>query len=120
MAKIPVSDAQKAAYDRLCATHPEIERKGKNLLYTSVNGHMFTVFSTDAKLGIRLPKVERLKFIEEHDSSILRSYGHNMPEYVTISDEMLEDTDTLAPYLAMSYAYVSGLKPKPTTKKKKK
>lgn len=120
MAKTPVSEAQKAAYDRLLATHPKIERKGKNLLYTSVNGHMFTVFSTEAKLGIRLPKAEREAFIEEHHSSILRSYNHNMPEYVTIPDSMLEDTETLAPYLAKSYEYVSSLKPKPTTRKKKK
>lgn len=120
MSKVSVTEAQKAAYDRLCATHPEVARKGKNLLYTSVNGHMFTVFSTEGKLGIRLPKAEREAFIKEHDSSILRSYGHNMPEYVTISDEMLEDTEALAPYLAMSYEYVSALKPKPTKKPKKK
>jgi hypothetical protein len=56
MDRKPVSEEQIEAYDRLLATHPDIERKGKNLLYTSVNGHMFTLFSTDAKLGIRLPK----------------------------------------------------------------
>lgn len=78
MAKKPVSKQQLEAYDRLLATHPDIERKGKNLFYTSVNGHMFTVFSTEAKLGIRLPKA------------------------------------------AMSYDYVTSLKPKPTTKPKKK
>jgi hypothetical protein len=120
MEKTPVSEKQKAAYDRLIATHPEIERKGKNLLYTSVNGHMFTLFSTDAKLGIRLPKAEREAFLAEFDTTILRSYGHNMPEYVTIPDALLEDTDTLAPYLRMSYDYVTSLKPKPTTKPKKK
>ncbi|MFT4605645.1 MAG: hypothetical protein ACI9W4_002389 [Rhodothermales bacterium] len=116
MAKIPVSDVQKAAYDRLLATHPEIERKGKNLLYTSVNGHMSTVFSTDPQLGIRLPKAEREAFSAAHNSSILRSYGHNMPEYVTISDEMLDDAEALAPYLELSYTYVTSLKPKPTKK----
>ena len=81
MERIPVSTEQQAAYDRLLATHPEIERKGKNLLYTSVNGHMFTVFSTNAKLGIRLPKAEREAFLAE---------------------------------------YVTSLKPKPTTKPRKK
>ncbi len=120
MEKKPVSDEQKAAYDRLLATHPEIERKGKNLLYTSVNGHMFTVFSTNAKLGIRLPKDEREAFLEKFDTTILESYGHNMPEYVTVPDDLLDDTDALAPYLAMSYDYVSSLEPKPTKKPKKK
>ena len=115
-----MSDEQKAAYDHLLATHPEIERKGKNLLYTSVNGHMFTVFSTEAKLGIRLPKADREAFLDEFDTTILRSYDHNMPEYVTIPDALLEDTQVLAPYLRMSYEYVCGLKPKPTKKPKKK
>jgi len=120
MDKKPVSKEQRDAYDRLLATHPEIERKGKNLLYTSVNGHMFTVFSTEAKLGIRLPKPEREAFLSEFDTTILRSYNHNMPEYVTIPDALLEDTETLEPYLKMSYEYVTSLKPKSTTKPKKK
>ena len=56
MANKPVSKHQRESYDRLLATHPQVERKGKNMLYTSVNGHMFTVFSSRAQLGIRLPK----------------------------------------------------------------
>ena len=120
MEKKPVSKIQIEAYDRLLATHPQTERKGKNLLYTSVNGHMFTVFSTDAKLGIRLPKAEREAFLGKFDSVVLRSYGHNMPEYVTVPEALLEDTDALKPYLFMSYDYVTSLKPKPTKKPKKK
>jgi hypothetical protein len=120
MDKKPVSEKQKEAYDRLLATHPDVERKGKNLLYTSVNGHMFTVFSTNAKLGIRLPKPEREAFLGEFNTTILESYGYNMPEYVTVPDDLLEDTETLKPYLKMSYDYVTSLKPKPTTKPKKK
>lgn len=119
MEKKPVSKKKQDAYDRLLATHPDIERKGKNLLYTSVNGHMFTVFSTNAKLGIRLPKPEREAFLEEFNTTILESYGYNMPEYVTIPDSLIEETDTLEPYLKMSYDYVTSLKPKPTKKPKK-
>ena len=120
MEKTPVSKEQLEAYDRLVATHPDIERKGKNLLYTSVNGHMFTVFSTEAKLGIRLPKPEREAFLTEFSTTILKSYGHNMPEYVTIPDALLQDTETLGPYLKMSYEYVTSLPPKLTKKPKKK
>lgn len=118
MEKKPVPPGKIEAYDRLLATHPEIERKGKNLLYTSVNGHMFTLFSMDAMLGIRLPKEDREAFLAEHDTTVLRSYGHNMPEYVTVPDALLEDTNALAPYLAMSYDYVRALPPKPTTRRK--
>lgn len=119
MAKKVVTEEQIEAYDRLLATHPEVERKGKNMLYTSVNGHMFTVFSTEAKLGIRLPGPDREAFIDAFDSSLLVSYGTVMKEYVTVPDALLLDTDALGPYLRMSYDYVSALKPKPTKKPKK-
>ncbi|MFV1988129.1 MAG: hypothetical protein ACC682_12670 [Gemmatimonadota bacterium] len=112
MEKKSVSKKQQEAYDRLLATHPDVERKGKNMLYTSVNGHMFTMFSTGAKLGIRLPEVEREAFLIEFDTTLLESYGHTMKEYVTIPDAMLEDTGALEPYLRMSYEYVTSLKPK--------
>lgn len=117
--KKPISAEQIAHYDQLLATHPEIERKGKNMLYTSVNGHMFTVFSTGAKLGIRLPKEEREAFLEKYNTTLLESHGAVMKEYVTIPDELLSDTEALKPYLKMSYEYVKSLKPKPTKKKKK-
>ncbi|MEO1257344.1 MAG: hypothetical protein AAFZ15_01055 [Bacteroidota bacterium] len=119
MKKKPISPEQIAAYDRLLATHSQIERKGKNMLYTSVNGHMFTVFSTDAKLGIRLSKEDRQAFLEKYGTTLLASYGAVMREYVTVPDDLLENTEELSPYLAKSYDYVTSLKPKPTTKKKK-
>ena len=114
MSKVQVSDRQRAAYERLLATHPEIELKGRNLLYTSVNGHMFTMFSTEGKLGIRLPTESREAFLADFDTELLLTYGTVMKEYVTVPDDLLADTGTLAPYLARSYDYVSSLKPKPT------
>ena len=89
------------------------------MLYTSVNGHMFTIFSTDAKLGIRLSKEDRQAFLEKYGTTLLATYGAVMREYVTVPDELLENTEELQPYLVKSYDYVTSLKPKPTTKKKK-
>jgi len=43
-----------------------------------------------------------------------------MREYVTIPDDLLQDTDTLGRYLAISFAYTKSLKPKPAKKSKKK
>lgn len=114
MSKVQVSEKQKRAYQRLVATHPSIELKGKNLLYTSVNGHMFTMFSTEGRLGIRLPAEAREAFLADFETGLLLTYGTVMKEYVTVPDRLLEDTKTLAPYLARSYDYVSSLKPKPT------
>ena len=118
MEKKPISPEQMEAYDRLLATHPRVERKGKNLLYTSANGHMFTVFSTNAKLGIRLSRADRLSFLGAYDSELLKTYGAVMREYVTVPDALLQDTDALAPWLEASYDYVTSLPAKPTTKKK--
>jgi TfoX/Sxy family transcriptional regulator of competence genes len=40
-----------------------------------------------------------------------------MKEYVSVPDELLENTEELKQYLDLSYAYVRTLKPKPTKKK---
>ncbi|MDH3205794.1 MAG: hypothetical protein OEO79_04240 [Gemmatimonadota bacterium] len=117
--KTPVSEEKKEWYARLVATHPDVDMKGKNLLYTSVNGHMFTMFSTNAKLGIRLGKDDRETFIRDFDTSLLETYGTVMKEYVRVPDSLLPETALLEPYLKKSYAYVTSLKPKPTKRPKK-
>ncbi len=118
MKKKAISPQQKAHYAALLDTHPEIEMKGKNMLYTSRNGHMFSVFSTDAKLGIRLGKEDRKAFLEKYNTTLLHSYGAVMREYVTVPDDLLAKTNELKPYLYKSFEYVNSLEPKPTTKKK--
>ena len=105
-------------YDKLLATHPGIERKGKNMLYTSVNGHMFTYFSKDGELGIRLSKEEQEAFVAKYSTPPFVQYGAVMRGYVTVPDDLLQDTDALKPYLDLSYPYILSLKPKPTKKKK--
>lgn len=106
------------AYDVLIASVPEIIRKGKANPYTSYNGHMFSFLSKDGKMGLRLPKNEREKFLSEYNVKLIESYGAVMKEYVTVPDDMLTDIDVLKPYLLMSLEYIKTLKPKPTTKKK--
>lgn len=104
-------------FDRLIATNPEIIRKGVTNPYTSVNGHMFTHLSKTGTLGIRLPRDEREAFLEKYNTTLYESYGAIMKDYVTVPDELLENTDELEEYLNISYAYAKSLKPKPTTKK---
>ena len=104
-------------YDQLIATNPEIERKGVTNPYTSVNGHMFTHLSKTGTLGIRLPKEEREAFLEKYKTSLYESYGAILKDYVTVPDDLLENTDELKDYLDLSYAYTKSLKPKPTKKK---
>jgi len=104
-------------YDKLVAITPGFERKGKTVPYTSSNGYMFSLLNKDGELGIRLPKDEYKKFIEEFDSSEFRSHGAVMRSYVLVPDKMLEDLSFLAPYLLKAFEYVNSLKPKSTKKK---
>lgn len=108
-----------ALYDKLIATHPEIERKGAANPYTSLNGHMFTVLlGPSGTMALRLPDDEREKFLKKYKTKLYEAYGTVMKEYVTVPDALLEDTKALQRHLAMSYAYVKNLKPK-TSKKKR-
>lgn len=107
-----------ALYEQAVGALEDVERKGKNSPYTSVNGHMFSYLSKDGIMGLRLPKVAREQFLSEHSTQLFEQYGAVMKEYVTVPDQLLVDTAALTPYFQMSYNYVSGLKPKPTKRKK--
>ena len=109
-----------ALYDKLVATNPDIKRKGKTSPYTSVNGHMFSYLSKTGTAAIRLPKAEREAFLVKYNTTIDEQYGAVMKEYVRVLDDLLQNTSALKPYLDLSFAYTKSLKPKPTTKKKKR
>ncbi|MHA2211476.1 MAG: hypothetical protein ACXABV_20160 [Candidatus Thorarchaeota archaeon] len=106
-------------YEKLIATHPDIDRKGKTMPYTSHNGHMFSLLSKEGKLGLRLPKDEQEAFIEKFNTPPFEQYGAIMKEYVAVPDELLANTEELKKYLEISFVYVKTLKPKPTKRKKK-
>ncbi len=114
--KLPPKD-KVDLYDQLIDTHPDIERKGVSMPYTSLNGHMFTYLSKSGSLGIRLPKDERETFLEKYNTTLYESHGAIMKEYVTVPDELLENTEELKKYLDLSYKYIKTLKPKPSKKK---
>lgn len=105
-------------YDKLIATNPEIERKGKTNPYTSYNGHMFTHLSQEGVLSIRLPEKEREVFIKKYKTKLMESFGIIRKEYVEVPDSLLEKTKELRIYLDISYAYIKTLKPKPAVQQK--
>jgi hypothetical protein len=107
-----------ALYDKLIQTHPDLERKGVKLPYTSFNGHMFTFLSETGVLAIRLPKDEREGFLKKYATALMESHGAVMKEYVAVPENLLKDTKELKKYLDISYAYVKTLKPKPQKKSK--
>jgi len=100
-------------YDKLVDMCPDFERKGKSMIYTSANGHMFSILNKAGEIGFRFSKEVQEKFIEDHGTTIFKSYGAVMKGYVLIPDEMLEDLKPLSSYLNESYAYVMSLAPAP-------
>ena len=104
-------------YEQLVATNPGLERKGKTMPYTSLNGHIFSFLTKEGMLALRLPKDDRESFIKQYDTELCVQYGRVMKEYVVVPDELLERTDHLKEYFDISFEYIGSLKPKPTKKK---
>jgi hypothetical protein len=107
-----------ALYDKLLATSPQVERKGDTMPYTSLNGNMFSLFTKENRLTLRLPAGEREAFLTRYKTTLSQQYGYVQPEYVVVPDTLLPKTAELKHYFDISYAYVSSLRPKATTKKK--
>ena len=99
-------------YDKLMDTNPNFERKGKTMPYTSVNGHMFSQLNKTGEIVIRLSKEEGERFMKEHQTTVFKSYGAVMKEYVLVPEKLLEDLELLSSYLSDSYNYVKSLNPK--------
>jgi TfoX/Sxy family transcriptional regulator of competence genes len=113
------STGKVAAYEKLIATIPALQRKGDANPYTSVNGNMFTLLHQSTTLAIRLPEGKREDFLKKYKTSLFEAYGVVMKEYVTVPDALLKNTKELQKHLAASYEYAQTLKTKPSKKKKK-
>lgn len=107
-----------AAYDKLIATIPGLERKGAKNPYTSLNGHMFSYLHPDGGLALRLPEEKLEAFFKKYKTGHPVSYGTLMKAYALVPDKLLKKMSEVQPYFKASYEYIGTLKPKPTTKKK--
>jgi len=117
--KSPIPTDKVTLYEKLLATIPEIERKGADNPYTSLDGNMFSLLLSPAgRLALRLSAAEREKFMKKYQTTLFEAYGTVMKEYVAVPDALLKKTKELQKYLALSYAYAKTLKPKPTKKKR--
>ncbi len=117
---MPIPADKLALYEKLVATNPDVERKGATVPYTSLNGHMFSYLGSTGKLALRLPAEERETFLKKYKAKLCQAYGRVQPEYVEVPDSLLSSTKELKIFFDASYQYVQSLKPKPTTRKKKK
>jgi len=106
-------------YKKLVATNPKAMCKGATIPYTSINGNMYSYFSKDGFVALRLDEDARKEFIEKYKTTLVTAYGIVQKEYVVVPDKLLKKTEELKQYFEMSYKYVSGLKQKATVKKAK-
>lgn len=105
-------------YDELVAKHG-FQRKGASSAYTSLNGHMFSFLFDGGCLALRLSKEDREAFVAKHKTRPVEVYRTIMKEYVRLPAKMLGNARTASSWFAKSVEYVSSLKPRPTTRKKK-
>jgi hypothetical protein len=101
-----------ALYEKLLATNPKIERKGKTNPYTSHGGHMFTHLAPPGVLAIRLAPASVEPFLKKYKTTLFESYGVVKKDWVVVPDRLLKKTAELAPYLEESFRFVKTLKPK--------
>jgi TfoX/Sxy family transcriptional regulator of competence genes len=103
-----------AAYERMVASQPDVERKGATMPYTSLNGNMFSFLAGDGTIALRLGADERRAFMDAHAAQLFETHGTVMKEYVSVPAELIREPDTLATWFAASYRHARSLKPKPT------
>ena len=110
-------DQALSKYEKLIELHPSIERKGKTMPYTSINGHMTSFLSKEGQMGLRLSAADLATFIDEHQANLMEQHGRVMKEYVEVPEGLLDQVEELSLYFQKSIDYVSSLKPKASKKK---
>lgn len=111
-----ISEEVLRAYDVLVASHPELERKGATMPYTSINGHMFSFLTPGGGLALRLAAADRATFLDRFGTQLVEQHGAVMKEYVAVPPDLLGRLDDVKPWFDRSVAYASGLKPKKTAR----
>lgn len=90
--------------------------KGAKNPYTSRNGHMFSFLDADGTMALRLSKELGAEFLEKYDTGPVIQYGSVMRGYVSIPDELLQDTGKLVDWFDKAFEWIGTLEPKPTKK----
>lgn len=79
--KSPIPADKVELYEKILAAYPEVERKGADNPYTSLNGNMFSLLlSPEGRLALRLPEGERESFLKKYKTTLFEAYGAVMKE----------------------------------------
>ena len=99
-------------FDAILNICPEIERKGKSMIYCSANGYMFALLNKVGEIGVRISKPSQEAFKKKHNATEYRSHGTVMKDYVLIPDNLLSDSALMTELFTESFNFVMSLKPK--------
>jgi hypothetical protein len=105
-------------YTKMVKSNPDAELKGDTIPYTSVNGNMYSYFSKDGIVALRLSEEHRNELMKKHKASLMVAYGITQKEYVAIPETLLQNAKDLEKYFDFSFNYACSLKAKPTKKAK--
>jgi hypothetical protein len=98
------------------ASSADSEVKGAKNPYTSRNGHMFSFLDADGTMALRLSDDRQEEFMAAYNSGPVTQYGSVMRGYVSVPEELLADTVSIASWFDHSYEWIGTLPPKPTKK----
>lgn len=99
--KSPIPSERIGLYEKALAALPDVECKGAENPYTSLNGNMFSLLlSPEGRLALRLPKEERELFLKKYKTKLFEAYGAVMREYGAVPYALLKKTKELQKYFA--------------------
>jgi hypothetical protein len=78
-------------YEEVVARHPQAERKGAKMPYTSLNGHMFSFLGSDGVMALLRNPAELQEFLAKYETDPIERYGRVMAEYVAIPDGVVAE-----------------------------
>ncbi|MFD1552557.1 hypothetical protein DNU06_15695 [Putridiphycobacter roseus] len=113
---IDIPEVELALYNQLISENTQIERKGKTMPYTAINGHMFSFLDKTGTMALRLSEKDRTLFIDTFNTQLMTQHGRVMKDFVEIPNTLLKEGKKLAIYLQKSADYTASLKPKPSKK----
>ena len=77
---------------------------------------MFSFLDADGTMAIRLSDGLADEFLSTYESGPVIQYGSVMRGYVSVPDDLLNDTDEIGSWFKKSHEWIGTLEPKATKK----
>lgn len=100
------------AYEELVSNFPDVDRLGKTMPYTSINGHMYSFLTDRGTLGLRLAEEDRMSFMVSFHAELMIQHNRVMKEFVEVPEDIVADVDLMVDWFEKSLEYTTSLKPK--------